>query len=121
MSDRIEVCPADALAPGERRIVDEGSVSIGVFNVDGEYHAMLNTCPHQQGPVCEGEITNRIDAEFEKPGQSPREKYTDDQMVVCPWHAWAFDITTGKHVGEPDISVPTFDVVVEDGMLYIDA
>lgn len=121
MSDRLEVCPAEELPPGERQIVSQGRVSIGVFNVDGDYHAILNSCPHQHGPLCEGEVTSPIDAEFETPGRTPEQEYTDGTMLVCPWHHWAFDVETGEHVGDEDISVPTFDVTVEDGVVYVES
>ena len=40
--------------PGERKLVEIGGRSIGVFNVDGEYYALRNRCPHQGGPLCDG-------------------------------------------------------------------
>jgi len=59
MSERHEICPANEFSPGERRIIEiEGLPhSIGVFNVDGTFHALANVCPHQLAPLCEGEIT----------------------------------------------------------------
>ena len=42
------------IPPGERKIVDVGGRSVGVFNVGGEFFAVLNRCPHQGGPLCQG-------------------------------------------------------------------
>ncbi|HEY2440280.1 MAG TPA: Rieske 2Fe-2S domain-containing protein, partial [Solirubrobacteraceae bacterium] len=50
----VVVARADEIAPGERKIVQIGSRSIGVFNVAGEYFALRNRCPHQGGPLCQG-------------------------------------------------------------------
>ena len=56
------VCPARELPRGGRRIVDVDGRSIGVFNIDGEYHAVRNICPHQQAPLCEGWLTGTVEA-----------------------------------------------------------
>ena len=42
------------IPPGERLIVDIAGRSIGVFNVDGRFYALRNSCPHQGGPLCLG-------------------------------------------------------------------
>ena len=54
MAERYRVCTTEELQPGERKIVDAGGRSIGVFNVGGSYHALLNLCPHQRGPSAWG-------------------------------------------------------------------
>lgn len=121
MSDRIEVGPASELGEGERTIVEVGGIEIGVFNVDGDYYALLNDCLHQHGPVCEGELTRNVSAEYEDPGKRPTQEYTDENIVICPWHGWAYDVETGNHVGDDSLqSLPTFDVVHDDGTLYIE-
>ncbi len=51
---RVVVARADEIAPGERKIVDIGGRSVGVFNIGGEYFALRNRCPHQGGPLCAG-------------------------------------------------------------------
>ena len=45
------------LAVGERRIVEINGRSIGIFNVNGNYHALHNRCPHMAGNLCEGPVT----------------------------------------------------------------
>ena len=56
MSRLINVGPAD-LASGERRLVDVEGRSIGIFNVNGEYYALHNRCPHMGGALCAGPVT----------------------------------------------------------------
>ncbi len=65
MNKRFEICPVNELSSGERIIVELNGHSIGVFNVNGEYYALKNDCPHQRAPLCEGKITGR------RPQQSP--------------------------------------------------
>lgn len=121
MSDRIEVCAVEELGPGERTIVEDGEVSIGVFNVEGEYYAVLNSCQHQYGPVCEGQLMPEIEAEQGEQGRHVEERLSESHHVLrCPWHGWTYDVRTGDHTGDRDIALPTFDVVAEDGTLYVE-
>ncbi len=52
----IEVCPVEDLPPGAVKIVHAGEISIGVYNLGGEYHAIEDRCSHDDGPLCEGEF-----------------------------------------------------------------
>ena len=56
----IVVCREGDLPPGERRIVPFKRRSIGVFNVDGEYFAVLNHCPHHRAEICRGRLGGRM-------------------------------------------------------------
>ena len=93
----------------------ENGLEIAVFYVDGEYHALSNYCVHQGAPLCEGPVTGNMsvneDAEWE---------YEEEQRyIVCPWHEWKFDITTGKNVSDDRYVTPKFEVVVEDGTVFV--
>jgi len=121
MSDLIKVCPEEQLKPGEREIVEIGAGSVGVFNINGEYYAISNTCCHQNGPLCEGKLLPDIDAEYNEPGIKVEEKLSDERNIIrCPWHGWTFDVKTGKHSGDEKKSVPSFEVICKDGMLHIE-
>ena len=85
------------LPPGGRKIVKLGKRSIGVFNVRGSFFALRNVCPHQGAPLCLGKITGTMAAS--EPGEYSRER--DGEIIVCPWHAWEFDLTTGRSVFNP--------------------
>lgn len=83
MTERHEVCPVGDLAPGERRLVEIGGESIGVFNVDGEFYALKNVCPHHLTPLCEGTITGTV-----RPSGSVGEYdwEREGEVIRCPWH-----------------------------------
>lgn len=110
MKKRFEICPADELPPGERTIVDLNGHSVGVFNVDGEYYALKNDCPHQRAPLCLGKITGTTAAT--EPGDV---EWTDDGHILrCPWHGWEFDIETGESVFNPHkVRARSFETTVE--------
>jgi nitrite reductase/ring-hydroxylating ferredoxin subunit len=86
------VCRVDQLPPGERMIVEVGRKSIGVFNIKGEYFALSNRCPHRGAPLCLGKVTDAVVG-------SERGEYSvvrEGEILRCPWHAWEFDILTGR-------------------------
>src|ERR1700744_2799406 len=57
-SRRYEVGPVAEIKPGERKIVyPRGGAGIGVFNVDNEFYAIKNVCPHMGAPLCVGKLT----------------------------------------------------------------
>jgi len=111
VATRHVVCPRSALQPGDRTIVEASGLSVGVFNLSGEFYAINNVCPHQLAPLCEGDLTGlvtseEVDAEryqYERPGE----------ILTCPWHNWEFDVKTGESVFNPHLKTRTYDVEVE--------
>ena len=47
---------------GGRKIAQIKGRSIGIFNVEGEFFAILNHCPHQSGPLCLGQVSGFVEA-----------------------------------------------------------
>lgn len=106
------VCKVEELPPGKRKIVEIAGRSIGVFNLDGEYHALRNSCPHQQAPLCEGTVSGTT-----LPSAVGEFRYgCEGRIIRCPWHGWEFDLTTGKSVFNPHrMRVKHYDVAVSGG------
>lgn len=114
---RVVVAPAHELPPGARKIVAVDGREIGVFNVKGEYFALLNYCPHRAGPLCHGRVGPLVTSadvyqmDFEREGE----------ILKCPWHMWEFDIRTGRALFDPKMIVRTYEVRQEESdiVLYI--
>ncbi|MDQ2054547.1 MULTISPECIES: Rieske 2Fe-2S domain-containing protein [Halobellus] len=120
MSDLVEVKPADEFENGDREFVDVGGVEVGVLQVEDEFYALQNYCMHDGGPVCSGKTHRKLLGEFKEPGQRVEKSYSEDECVIsCPWHGWSYDIESGDHLANDDISLPTYEVVVEDGVVYV--
>jgi len=106
------VAAADEIPPGERKIVSLAGRSIGIFNIDGEYFALRNRCPHQGGALCEGTLWGVLTASA--PGEfsyNPRR-----EILTCPWHGWEFHVRTGQSWCDPvRLRVRRFDVTLEPG------
>ena len=109
---RYVVGTVDEIPPGGRKILVVAGRSIGVFNVGGEYFALLNRCPHQGGPLCEGHTLGFLrsdtpgDYQYSRPGE----------ILRCPWHGWEFDVRTGQSWFDPGrVRVRRYEVAVEPG------
>lgn len=110
MPDRIEVCPVDELPPGEKTIVEVGDLSIGVFNVDSDFYALNNVCPHQLAPLCQGTVKGYTVA----PDVGEYEVTREGEIIRCPWHGWHFEIETGESVFNPhEVKARTYEATVE--------
>lgn len=88
---------ADEIAPGERMQVTLRKRPIVVFNVDGEYFALVDRCPHMGGRLSAGPLTGLIASS----GPGSYELQSDKCLVRCPWHGWEFDVRTGKSWCDP--------------------
>lgn len=98
------------IPPGSRKVVKVGGRSIGVFNVDGRFYAVRNSCPHQGGPLCLGPTMGLVTGDG--PGQFNYER--DGEILRCPWHGWEFDLATGRSVFDPTRTrVRSYEVEME--------
>jgi nitrite reductase/ring-hydroxylating ferredoxin subunit len=118
---RHAVASADAVSPGERLLVEVEGVEIAVFNVDGDYRAYPNWCAHQGGPACEGRLTGRATATYDRETlETSVEWVAEGETLICPWHDWEYDVRSGRCVSKPDVQLPAYPVGVEDGELVVD-
>lgn len=81
------------LQPGTGKTVELDGQSVALFNVGGKFCALDNTCPHQGGPLGEGDLAENV--------------------VTCPWHGWQFDVTTGSNLVNPEVKQKSYEVKVE--------
>jgi 3-phenylpropionate/trans-cinnamate dioxygenase ferredoxin subunit len=99
----IEVCRADELPPGTMKVVHEGDLAVGVFNLGGEICALEDRCSHDDGALCEGEWD------------------PEEGVAICPRHGARFDIRTGRALTLPAyLPVDVYPVRIEDGVVLVD-
>jgi nitrite reductase/ring-hydroxylating ferredoxin subunit len=95
--ERHVVAKVAELPPGSRRLVTIRGREVVVFNVEGEYFALLDRCPHQGGSLSRGKLTGLVEAI--EPG---RVRYSRrGEIIRCPWHGWEFDLRTGRSWCDP--------------------
>jgi nitrite reductase (NADH) small subunit len=112
-ADWVAVAQVDQVPPGAKMIVDVGGMEIGVFNIDGSFFALENVCPHQGGPLCEGDLFRHLDAEV-TPEHRIRRFFRSEEhhIVACPWHGYEFDVRTGDCLVNPAYSAATLPAKV---------
>lgn len=118
--DRYRVTSEDVLAESDSLIVEVEGREIAIFDAGGEYHAVLNFCVHQSGPLCEGDlIEGRLTGDSSDDEGRVWAYDPDRYAVKCPWHGWEFDIETGENVADERYRVPTYEVEIDDGDVYL--
>ncbi|ADB51150.1 Rieske (2Fe-2S) protein [Conexibacter woesei] len=103
---------------GSRTVVEIAGRQVGVFNVDGELHALPNVCPHQTGPLCE---VARLTGTFRQAadGDWRKEWVHDGEIVACPWHGLEFHVPTGRCLAYPHIQLRRYSVRVAEGRVLL--
>jgi len=82
----------EEIPPASRKIVRVAGRSIGVFNIDGQYYAIRNRCPHQGAPLCEGKLWGVLKSDV--PGSF--EYSGTKEIIACISHGWEFSLKTGQ-------------------------
>ncbi len=76
-----KIAKTSDLAPGSGKVVEADGETIALFNVEGTFYAIGNTCPHRGGPLGEGSL--------------------EGNTVTCPWHGAQFNVKTGEVLRPP--------------------
>ena len=106
------VATVEEVPPGQRKKVRLKGRDIALFNLDGEFFALGDKCPHESGSLCAGKTVGL--AEADEPGQYRLSR--KGEFVKCPWHGWEFDIRTGQSFCDPTkIRVRLYDAAVAKG------
>jgi 3-phenylpropionate/trans-cinnamate dioxygenase ferredoxin subunit len=100
---QIDVAPAEEFPPGSVKIVNAGSINVGVFNCGGKLYAIEDRCSHDDGPLCEGDWDE------------------ETCTVVCPRHGSAFELSSGRPLSLPAYEpVEIYPVRIVDGIVRVD-
>lgn len=112
----VDICRAEEIAVGGRKIVQVGHLSIGIFHLAEGFYALRNSCPHQGAELCKGSVHGT-----HLPGEVGEFiPALPGRVLRCPWHGWEFDIVTGKGLYNETDRVAIYEVrVKEDGRLVV--
>lgn len=90
----------DEVPPGSIREFQVNGHTIALANVDGQFHAIDNTCLHRGGPLGQGAM--------------------EGTTVTCPWHGWEYDVSSGKVKQNPAVGVACYKVEVRGNDIFVD-
>ncbi|HZS03415.1 MAG TPA: Rieske 2Fe-2S domain-containing protein [Blastocatellia bacterium] len=94
-----EVAMVSEIAPGSGKTVYPNGQQIALFNLDGTFYAIDDSCPHRGAPLSEG--------------------YLKGDQVLCAWHCFDFNLKTGACEGVPELHVATYEVKIEGETVYV--
>jgi toluene monooxygenase system ferredoxin subunit len=92
---RIEECPREGL----KAFDVEGGPRILVATAGEAFHGYQASCPHMEVALEEG--------------------FFDGAVITCHQHLWQWDVRTGAPLGEAEAPLERYELVAEDGALYV--
>lgn len=101
MSNFVKVANKSDIAAGSGIKVEVSGKEIALFNVDGNFCAIDDTCSHRGGPLSEGSLESCV--------------------VTCPWHGWQYDVTNGNCLTNPAIQQNKYEVKVQGEDILVSA
>ena len=100
MSEYVKIAVKSELPPpGEAKEFEICGKAICIANTDEGCSALDNVCAHRGGPLGQGVV--------------------DGNKIVCPWHGWVFDVSTGAATHNADVRVKTYPLKIDGDDVYI--
>lgn len=101
MSEFVSIAKVGDIPEGEGRSYPVNGKVIGLFFVEGEYHAINDFCPHMGASLASGHV--------------------EDGAIMCPWHAWRFCVKDGTWLDNPksDLKTDSYQVKVEGDEILV--
>jgi sulfoxide reductase heme-binding subunit YedZ len=96
----VDACAVADIPENRARIVCLSGERVAIFKYDGKISVVSNVCQHQNGPLGEGKIVFGC--------------------ITCPWHGYQYQPETGASPPPFAEKVPTFDVRVKNGRVFVD-
>lgn len=94
------VCAISDLPRGTcRRFALPNGDELAIYNVNGEYYATDNFCPHRGAALSDGLLSSHF--------------------IECGWHGWRFDIRTGECLTVSE-KIRTFRVTTDEGVILVE-
>lgn len=100
MAEYKKVITKSEIQPGKGKVITVDEKEIAVFNVNGAFYAIENTCLHQGGPLGDGDLSG--------------------SSVSCPWHGWEYDVTNGQCLDRSTVKVKSYPVKIEGEDILLD-
>jgi 3-phenylpropionate/trans-cinnamate dioxygenase ferredoxin subunit len=102
MAEWVRICEAEAIPPGHAARVEIGELPVAVFNSEGTFYCLDDTCSHALASLSEGEL------------------HVDQCSIECPLHGSQFDLRTGEPTSLPAVEgVRVHQIEVRDGGLWV--
>jgi 3-phenylpropionate/trans-cinnamate dioxygenase ferredoxin subunit len=102
MATWVEVGRIEDVPPGHAARVEIDDVPVAIFNLDGEFFCLDDTCSHAEASLSDGDLD------------------TSRCAIECPLHGSAFSLRTGDPLSLPAVEpVRVHQVDTTDGVIRI--
>lgn len=98
MAEWVKVAAVGDIPTSRGRRIEVGGLAIAVFNLDGEFYALEDTCPRDDGSLSQGDLFG--------------------DLVQCPIEACKYELATGKCITF-DAHVQAFPARVEGADVFV--
>ena len=98
-SEYVTVAKVGSIPEGAGEAFAVGDRMVAVFNLNGNYHAIDDMCPHMGASLAGGHV--------------------EDGVVFCPWHAWRFRVCDGTWCDNPKLKVSRFSVRIQGDEIQV--
>jgi nitrite reductase/ring-hydroxylating ferredoxin subunit len=99
LSPFLEIAAIEEIPQDGVRCFELEGRRIAVIRTGDGIFATDDRCPHRGGPLGEGTV--------------------EEGALVCPWHFWRFDPSSGRHIEGSKFALVTHEVRVENGRVLV--
>lgn len=99
MGSTIRLGPAAEIADDDFKVYELDAIDVVVYRVGDAYYAISPFCPHAGVNLSRGKAENGI--------------------ITCPGHGLRFDVTTGRCLDTPDLTLGRFDLILDNDILFV--
>jgi len=96
----VKVGTLSALPPDSVMEAEVHGNTYAICNIGGTLRAYDGVCPHAGGPLGQGNI--------------------QDGRLICPWHAWEYNIFTGVNDIDETVKLAAFPIKAEGDDILVD-
>ena len=102
MATWVELGRVEDVPPGHAARVEIGDTPVAVFNVDGEFFCLDDTCSHAEASLSDGDLD------------------VGRCAIECPLHGSSFDLRTGEPLSLPAVEpVMVHHIDASDGVIRV--
>jgi 3-phenylpropionate/trans-cinnamate dioxygenase ferredoxin subunit len=99
---RVRLCAVDEMEDGTARRFVVGGTAIALVRCGGGFHAVADTCSHEDYSLAEGEV------------------FAEECEIECWKHGSTFSLLTGEPLTLPATKpVAVYEVAVEQGAVHV--
>jgi nitrite reductase (NADH) small subunit len=109
------LCSRSELHPGTPREYEVLGRSVVVVDIGDGVACLRNLCPHMGAPLAAGVVLGTCLPHGFRSYLPERE----GEVLRCPWHAWEFDLRTGRCLHDVKSGAKRFDTQIRNGEVWV--